>query len=92
MNVVRTGALSFGLFLLAQASYGQQITMCQGEHADQRRNRCNAYEAFAYCGTAEAEAKRICKELGSNNDPRIVVLRSVKGNKCGYTNILVVCQ
>nr|WP_042671957.1 hypothetical protein [Methylobacterium sp. B34] len=70
----------------------QSFRLCEGEYQEASKGRCPQSEPYAYCYTAEAEAARICRAHGSTGKPLMVSMRSVGGNKCGYTSWTVTCQ
>ena len=89
---LKTASVFATTFLFTTATLSQTINVCQGEYSEPQNNKCLAYEAYTYCGTINAFAAEKCKALGSNKKPKIVTMRDVPGNKCGYTNFRVVCD
>lgn len=88
------GNLVFALAVLsAVPASAQNFTLCEGEYWESEKgNKCTDHEVYAYCYTAKQVAQDKCSQLGASGEPKMVSMRSVPGNKCGYTNFRVACQ
>lgn len=72
-------------------SHAQEIKVCMGQYPE-NSGLCIAHDAFTPCGTIESFAKTYCQRRGASGEFDLIVMRSVGGNHCGYSNYLVVCK
>jgi hypothetical protein len=79
-------------FLHISGSHAQTFVICEGEKSEAGPAYCHPYDTFASCYTANARATAICAEHGATGNPKLIIMDSVGGNHCGYTNIKVICQ
>jgi len=80
------------LFLYASSSSAQTFMICEGEKSEAGPAHCLPYDTFVSCYASNERATALCSELGATGTPKLVVMNSVGGNRCGYTNIRVLCQ
>jgi hypothetical protein len=92
-NVLGAAATVLCLGIIgASGAHAESFRLCEGEYFETWKGQCPASEPYAYCKAAEAEATRICRAQGASGKPLMVTLRSIPGNKCGYTTYSVTCQ
>jgi hypothetical protein len=79
--------------LLGTGANAQNFRLCAGEYWEPwKGGQCPTSEPYAYCGQAESEATRICREHGATGKPLMVKIRDVPGKKCGFATFNVTCQ
>lgn len=94
LNIVLAMAASAFVLpaIAASGAHAQSFRICEGEYQEPGKGKCPQTDAYAYCGTSEREAVRICRASGSNGKPLMVQMRTARGNKCGYAYWTVTCQ